>query len=48
MCTKEASQFNDNLASFQASGVPVIGISRRRRTRPGGAIGGRISPKEIQ
>ena len=28
MCTKEACQFNDNLASFQASGVPVIGIFR--------------------
>jgi peroxiredoxin Q/BCP len=26
-CTKEACQFNDNLASFQAAGVPVIGIS---------------------
>ena len=27
MCTKEACQFNDNLAGFQAAGVPVIGIS---------------------
>jgi peroxiredoxin Q/BCP len=27
-CTKEACQFNDNLAHFQAAGVPVIGISR--------------------
>jgi peroxiredoxin len=27
-CTKEACQFNDNLAAFQAAGVPVIGISR--------------------
>ena len=26
-CTKEACQFNDNLASFQAAGVPVIGVS---------------------
>ena len=26
-CTKEACQFNDNLAAFQAAGVPVIGIS---------------------
>ena len=26
-CTKEACQFNDNLAGFQAVGVPVIGIS---------------------
>jgi peroxiredoxin Q/BCP len=26
-CTKEACQFNDNLAGFQAAGVPVIGIS---------------------
>ncbi len=26
-CTKEACQFNDNLASFGAAGVPVIGIS---------------------
>ena len=25
--TKEACQFNDNLAGFQAAGVPVIGIS---------------------
>jgi thioredoxin-dependent peroxiredoxin len=28
VCTKEACQFNDNLAGFQAAGVPVIGISR--------------------
>jgi peroxiredoxin Q/BCP len=27
VCTKEACQFNDNLAGFQAAGVPVIGIS---------------------
>jgi len=27
-CTKEACQLNDNLAAFQAAGVPVIGISR--------------------
>ena len=33
-CTKEACQFNDNLAGFQAAGVPVIGISRRRRQPP--------------
>jgi thioredoxin-dependent peroxiredoxin len=26
-CTKEACQFNDNLAGFRAAGVPVIGIS---------------------
>jgi peroxiredoxin Q/BCP len=26
-CTKEACQFNDNLARFQAANVPVIGIS---------------------
>ena len=26
-CTKEACQFNDNLAGFQTAGVPVIGIS---------------------
>ncbi len=26
-CTKEACQFNDNLASFAAAGVPVVGIS---------------------
>ena len=26
-CTKEACQFNDNLAQFQAAGVPVVGIS---------------------
>ena len=26
-CTKEACQFNDNLAGFSAAGVPVIGIS---------------------
>jgi thioredoxin-dependent peroxiredoxin len=26
-CTKEACQFNDNLANFQAAGVPVIGVS---------------------
>ena len=26
-CTKEACQFNDNLAAFQAAKVPVIGIS---------------------
>jgi peroxiredoxin Q/BCP len=26
-CTKEACQFNDNLAGFQSAGVPVIGIS---------------------
>jgi peroxiredoxin Q/BCP len=28
VCTKEVCQFNDNLAAFQAAGVPVIGISR--------------------
>jgi thioredoxin-dependent peroxiredoxin len=27
-CTRAACQFNDNLAHFQAAGVPVIGISR--------------------
>ena len=27
MCTKEACQFNDNLAGFQAAGMPVIGVS---------------------
>jgi peroxiredoxin Q/BCP len=27
-CTREACQFNDNLAHFQAAGVPVMGISR--------------------
>jgi thioredoxin-dependent peroxiredoxin len=27
VCTKEACQFNDNLAGFQAAGVPVVGIS---------------------
>ena len=27
MCTKEACQFNDNLAAFQAAGVPVVGVS---------------------
>ena len=27
-CTKEACQFNDNLAGFQAFGVPVIGVLR--------------------
>ena len=26
-CTKEACQFNDNLAAFQAANVPVLGIS---------------------
>jgi peroxiredoxin Q/BCP len=26
-CTKEACQFNDNLAAFQAAEVPVVGIS---------------------
>jgi peroxiredoxin Q/BCP len=26
-CTKEACQFNDNLARFRSAGVPVIGIS---------------------
>jgi peroxiredoxin Q/BCP len=26
-CTKEACQFNDNLAGFRAAGVPVIGVS---------------------
>jgi peroxiredoxin Q/BCP len=26
-CTKEACQFNDNLAAFQQAGVPVLGIS---------------------
>ena len=26
-CTKEACQFNDNLAAFEAADVPVIGIS---------------------
>jgi len=29
-CTKEARQFNDKLAGFQAAGVPVIGISPDR------------------
>jgi peroxiredoxin Q/BCP len=27
VCTKEACQFNDNLAGFQTAGVPVIGVS---------------------
>ncbi len=27
-CTKEACQFNDNLASFGAAGVPILGVSR--------------------
>src|SRR4029453_12620310 len=27
-CTREACQFNDNLAHFQTAGVPVMGISR--------------------
>jgi peroxiredoxin Q/BCP len=31
-CTKEACQFNDNLAAFQAAGVPVLGVS------PDGAV----------
>jgi peroxiredoxin Q/BCP len=26
-CTKEACQFNDNLAAFQQAGVPVLGVS---------------------
>jgi len=26
-CTKEACQFNENLAAFQAADVPVIGVS---------------------
>ena len=26
-CTKEACQFNDNLAAFATAGVPVLGIS---------------------
>ncbi|MGH9065179.1 MAG: thioredoxin-dependent thiol peroxidase [Acidimicrobiales bacterium] len=26
-CTKEACQFNDNLAAFDRAGVPVLGIS---------------------
>ena len=26
-CTKEACQFNENLAGFQAAGVPVVGVS---------------------
>jgi peroxiredoxin Q/BCP len=26
-CTKEACQFNDNLAAFRSAGVPVVGIS---------------------
>lgn len=26
-CTKEACQFNDNLAAFESAGVPVVGIS---------------------
>jgi thioredoxin-dependent peroxiredoxin len=26
-CTKEACQFNENLAAFHAAGVPVVGIS---------------------
>ena len=29
-CTKEACQFNENLAALQAAGVPVIGISPDR------------------
>ncbi len=32
-CTKEACQFNENLAAFQAAGVPVIGISPDRADR---------------
>jgi peroxiredoxin len=27
VCTKEACQFNDNLAGFQSAGVPVVGVS---------------------
>ena len=27
-CTKEACQFNDDLAGFDGAGVPVIGVSR--------------------
>ncbi len=26
-CTKEACQFNDNLAAFESAGVPVFGVS---------------------
>ncbi|PZS19539.1 MAG: thioredoxin-dependent thiol peroxidase [Acidimicrobiales bacterium] len=26
-CTKEACQFNDNLAAFESAGVPVLGVS---------------------
>jgi len=26
-CTKEACQFNDNLAAFDGAGVPVLGVS---------------------
>lgn len=29
-CTKEACQFNDNLAAFQDAGVPVLGVSPDR------------------
>ncbi len=32
-CTKEACQFNDNLAAFGAAGVPVLGISPDGRAR---------------
>mgnify|MGYP003286839076 CR=1 FL=1 len=33
-CTKEACQFNDNLAGFQAAGVPVIGFIAHMDTSP--------------
>ncbi|MDP8975858.1 MAG: thioredoxin-dependent thiol peroxidase [Actinomycetota bacterium] len=32
-CTKEACQFNENLAAFQAADVPVIGVSPDRAER---------------
>jgi thioredoxin-dependent peroxiredoxin len=32
-CTKEACQFNDNLATFAAADVAVVGISRDDATR---------------
>ena len=34
-CTKEACQFNENLAAFRAAAVPVIGISPDPANRHG-------------
>jgi len=33
-CTTEACQFTDNISQFEFLGVPVLGISTRRRTGP--------------